>query len=61
MKIDLGGKSWADKKRPEMTVEELGDAIDTYRSTGSELDRNVADGYEAEWERRFGLESTPDA
>lgn len=57
MSIDLTGKSWANKVSPEMTLAELGDAMDTYRSTGSALDANVALGYEAEWERRHGLEN----
>ncbi|TSB18084.1 hypothetical protein [Streptomyces benahoarensis] len=55
MKIDLTGKSWANKTSPEMTLEELGDAMDTYRSTGCQLDANVALGYEVEVLRRHGL------
>ncbi|MDT0455540.1 hypothetical protein RM550_07280 [Streptomyces sp. DSM 41527] len=60
MAIDLTGKSWAEKTSPQMTLEELGDAMDTYRSTGCQLDANVALGYQAEWERRFGIEGYAD-
>lgn len=55
MRIDLTGKSWANKKIGEMTNEEVGDAVDTYRRGGGDLNRNVAAGYEREWERRHGL------
>ena len=53
--IDLTGKSWADKTSRDMTIDELDDAITTYRATGDPLDRNCALGYEAEWEIRLGI------
>lgn len=53
--IDLTGKTWASKRRSEMDVVELWDAAETYRATGCELDRNIADGYTREWESRHGL------
>jgi hypothetical protein len=53
--IDLTGKSWANKKSTEMTNSELGDAADTYRRGGGDLNRIVANGYEREWESRHGL------
>ena len=48
VRIDLTGKSWANKTAPEMTDDEVNDARATYEAAG----RN---NYESEWLRRHGL------
>ncbi|MEE4419534.1 hypothetical protein [Streptomyces bugieae] len=60
MDINLTGKTWVNKKAAEMTLEELGDAADTYRKAGGDLNRNWAGVYEREWERRHGLRNAND-
>ena len=56
MDINLTGKSWADKTAPEMTVEELGEAITAFQASDLPNAPDVATGYAAEWERRFDLD-----
>ncbi len=48
MRIDLTGKSWADKTAPEMTDDEVNDARATCEAAGRR-------DYEGEWLRRHGL------
>jgi hypothetical protein len=47
-RIDLTGKSWANKTAPQMTDDEVDDARATYEAAGRP-------DYEGEWLRRHGL------
>jgi hypothetical protein len=55
MRLDLTGKSWANKTIPNFTDAEIIDAIETYESAGPNGNPDVYRGIIREWERRHGL------